>query len=245
MIFPDGIIGPSVEQGDLVSFLFDGAELTLRVPKIPINRNNADEVSSIKDFRGIDTSGWDTNDQDLPFEQLILQRWCFEDAKSLDDVAEGELYLSVIEVDQEKQKKNILLSHEAFECEMLAWHNYSFGQSHNEKYAEDPNWPSSANRYHGRTIKKEHANWFVVRLSLASYLKPISLVMVPINSRFVMMAYIELQSLHYAGRSNPYSDELLKQFESDLFENFLSHIDLRYTPETIAIIESLKTSETA
>lgn len=53
------------------------------------------------------------------------------------------------------------------------------------------------------------------------------------------MAYVDLQSLHYAGRTNPYSNEVLKQFEKDLFEELLNHIKIEYSPALIAQIEAL------
>ena len=241
MQYPGNIIGPLFENGDLVSFTFDGAELTLRLPVVPNNRHNEDTVSRIKDLRGIDTRDWDTNDQDRPCIQLATQRWSFEDVSSLDDIAQCEVQLSLIEVTQLQREKNILLNTESFEEVVLAWMTYSF-KDHEEKYLEDATWPAIANRYLGKSIAKEYLDWFMVQLCFFEGTMPRPTVMIPINNRFVMMASIEIDSLHYAGRQNPYSKKLLREFEFDLFDDFLSHFDLRYTPETIAIIQNKKSN---
>ena len=244
MISPKNIIGPNFGNGDITTFIFDGSELTLSLPIIPNNRNTIDKTSSLTDFRNVVTHEWDTNDQGRPCFQLASQLWCFEDAKTLDDVAECELYIGLVEATDSHRKESTLLSTSDFESLMLAWHSYSFTH-HEKKYAEDSSWPALANRYHGRAIKKDPVSWFVVQLALTSQSKPVHLVMIPINSRFVLMAYIQIESLHYAGRTNPYSNELLKQFELDLFEDFLSHIKVDYSSETIAQIELLNSKTPA
>lgn len=245
MIYPRNIEGPRFDQGDLVTFVFDEAELTLRLPIIPNNRHNADRVSALKDFRSVSTSDWDTNDQDRPCIELATQRWCFEDANSLDDIAQCELYVGLVEVTDLHRSQNTLLSSYEFEKLMVAWHHYSFGEQHDAMYDHDKNWPVLANRYHGRAVFRDHLDWFVVQLSVNSSERPIRVAMIPLNNRFVLMIFIEIESLHYAGRTNPYSNDLLKQFEADLFDDFLSHIDIKYSPELIEKIQSLKTKTPA
>lgn len=239
MIFPENIVGPKFDEGDLVTFVFDGAELTLRVPIISENRDHIDEVSSLSDFQNVDTRSWRTDDLENPLIQLVLQHWNLEHSKTLDDIAQCRLYVELVEVTEKQQSENILLEPSCFEDLILSWISYFF-KNHEEKYAEDPSWPAPANRYHGRSINKEHLNWFLIQLALNSRSKPSQLVMIPINNRFVLTAYIKIESLHYAGRANPFSDEALKKFEWDLFNDFLSHIKIEYSPELIATIESLK-----
>ncbi|PUA26642.1 MAG: hypothetical protein B0W54_23160 [Cellvibrio sp. 79] len=240
MTLSNNILGPRFNKGDITTFIFDESELTLRLPVIPYNKNTVDDVSPLKDYRNADTRGWDTNDQERPCNQLASQIWCYEDAKTLDNVAECQLYLGLVEVTEDQRKANTLLSYADFEELMIEWHHYSFGERHSEINAQNPEWPAKLNRYHGRSVPKENLNWFVVQLSLSSESKPVQLVMIPVNNRFVLMAFIEIKSLHYAGRTNPYSDEQLKQFERDLFDDFLSHIKIEYSPEIIATIQSLK-----
>ncbi len=239
MKYPGNIIGPCFETGDLVTFIFDGAEFTVRLPIVPNNKHNQDTVTCNRDFRGIDTRDWDINNQERPCIQLATQRWSFEDANSLDNVALCKLYLSVVEVTPAARKKNILLEVKTFKEIMLNWIAYAT-EDHEEQYLKDSNWPASANRFHEKVIEKEHLNWLRYELCYLEGTMPRPFAVAPINSRFVMMTRIEIDSLHYAGRQNPYSKELLRKFEFELFDDFLSHFDLRYSPETIAIIQSLK-----
>lgn len=234
------IINPKFKDGDLVPLTFDGAELSLRTPKIPKNNYGADRLSTVKDFRNVNTHEWDTNDQERPCMELVLQRWRLEDAHTLDNIAQCQIFVGLVEVNENEREANALLSSPNFENLMLAWHHYSVGEQHNEKHALDPTWPALSNRYNGRSIEKEHLDWFVVELNISLQKLPVQLAMIPINNRFVLMTFIDLQSLHYAGRTNPYSDETLKQFEKDLFEDFLSHIKIEYSPELIEKIQSLK-----
>lgn len=240
MNFPGNLIGPKFDDGDFINFQFDGAELSLRAPIVPRNNHGADRLCETRDFRNIDTRNWDTNDQEHPSIELLLQRYCYEDARSLDDIAQCQIFVGLVECKEDAREANVFLSYPEFEDIMIDWHDYTFNQDHGEKYAHDSTWPALPNRYNGRSITKEHIDWFVVELNLSLQVKPVQLAMIPINNRFVLMTYIDLQSLHYAGRTNPYSEELLKQFEKDLFEDFLSHITIDYSPETIATIQSLK-----
>lgn len=244
MIFPANIIGPSFDQGDLVTFIFEGAELTFRAPTLPENKHKVDELSSIRDFRNIDASDWNTDDQEHAIIQLLLQHWSFEDSRTLDNIARCRLYVELVEVSKQDQLEGKLFSASRFQELMLSWHSFTF-KDDERKNDEGPSWPSIENRFNGRPIAKKNLNWFLVELPLNPRLAPIQLVMIPINNRFVLMAYIKIESLHYAGRTNPFSNELLKQFERDLFEDFLSHINIEYSPELISTIQSLKNKEPA
>ena len=238
MIFPKNIIGPQFDNGDLVTFNFDGAELTLRLPTIPNNKHNADRVSPLKDFRNANTQHWDSNDQSLPCLQLSEQRWCFEDGKSLDDIAQCSLYVSLVEASQRDCTQNTLLESTSFIELMLAWMDYSFAANEQEIGGVADGDPALG-RYRLKSIAKPHLNWLAARVRYVPEATACPVGIVPINNRFIVMVSLEMESLHYAGRTNPYSDELLKQFEADLFEDFLSHIKIEYSPETIALIDAL------
>ena len=240
MILPAGLQGPDFNNCDYLMFNFDGAMLTLPALRLPNNDHNIDDTSIIKDFRGIVTSDWDHDDDTNQAEHLLLlQHWNAENIKSLDDIATCKLWIKLIEMHEPTQAENTLLSKSGFESAMLKFHSENLG-THNETHANNPDMPTFGNCYFGKSITRQHLNWFVVLLPLNSRSKPTQLLMIPINNRFVLMAYIKVQSLHYAGRSNPYSEETLKQFEKDLFDDFLSHIKIEYSPELIEKIQSLK-----
>jgi hypothetical protein len=240
MMYPGNIVGPRIDQGDLVSLIFDGAELTFRLPVIPNNPHNANIVSSIRDFRGINSHNWDRNDKNLPLLQFVVQSWCFEDDVALIDVAAAELYLGVLEVSQLNQEKREVLNFEKFKTLMFSGHAESL-PNYEEIYLNDSSWPALANRFNEKVVERKHLNWYSLQMSLLTDARPCQIAMIPINNRFILAFSINLTSLHYPDIKNPYSEETLKQFEFDLFDEFLSHIDLRYSPETIATINALKT----
>lgn len=240
MKYPGNIRGPRIDTGDLVNFSFDGAELTFRLPVVPIDRHNEDIVCRIKDFRKIDTRTWDTDNQNRPCFILTEQAWVFEDSVSLDDIAQFRLFISLGEAEPTQQKQNILLNENTFQEDTLNSLVFSF-QEQDDEHKHDKNWPSEKNQYHLKKMPKEYLNWLTFQLSFNDYRLPQPTAIIPINNRFTLMIYIKLDSLHYEGRTNPYSKELLRKFEFDLFDEFLSHIDLKYSPETIAMIKTLKT----
>lgn len=235
---------PVFDDSDLLMYCFDGAELTLPALRIPLSDHNIEDISTTKNFCGIDTSGWDVDDCNHFQHLLLLQHWNLEHIESLDDIATGKLWVNLVEMHESVQSANSLLSNASFEKVMVNLHAKNF-RSHDEAHADDLNIPSFSNYYFGKSIPKRHLNWFVVSLPLKSASKPTQLLMIPINNRFVLMAYIKIESLHYEGRTNPYSDETLKQFEKELFDEFLNHIKIDYSPKLIEKIQSLKTTTPA
>src|SRR5690606_27685417 len=135
----------------------------------------------------ISTRDWDTTDQEHPCIELLSQLWRFEDARTLDDIAECEIFVGLVECKGDAQKSNVFLSSPEFEDLMIAWHDYTYNQDHGEKHARDSSWPALPNRYNGRSITKEHIDWFVVELNLSVQVKPVQVAMIPINNRFVLM----------------------------------------------------------
>lgn len=244
MIFPGNLTGPKFEEGDLLSFSFDGAELTLPALRLQKSNYTIDDACKINNFRGINTKDWNKNDDNQAEILLLLQHWTMEDSTSLDDIAACKLYVNLIEIFESSNQGNQLLFYLEFEKIMVDWHARNLSQN-DEDYVDTPDHPTSANCYLGQSVIKPNLNWFVAQLPINPRLKPIQLVMIPINNRFVLMAHIKIESLHYAGRTNPYSDETLKQFERDLFADFLNHIRIDYSPELIAKIQTLKTKTPA
>lgn len=235
MIFPKGIIGPQFIDGDLVVFTFKGAELLMRLPKIPQNKNNKDNVSSIKNFSGINTDDWGEDDQGNRCKQLASQRWSFEEKNTLDNVVLAQLSASLVALDGDRLKNQSLLSFHAFEKTIIDGLHYSFSEE------EAPNERISS----ATTFGRPDLDWLKVFIHHNLEKTPVPTIFIPLTNSLFIMAALELQSLHYAGRTNPYSNEVLKQFEQDLFEDFLSHIKIEYSPETIATINSLKSATPA
>jgi len=231
MIFPRNIIGPQFSKGDIVTFAFAGTELSLRLPIIPLNKHNEDSVSSIKDFRNQDISTWSEDDQGNHCEQLAYQSWSFEDAGSLDNIALSKLSVSLVHVNPNKLLNSSLLKFSTFEKLVMDGLAYSFPNDESPEH--------SKSRFFAKPIAQENIDWLQVMIHFDLEKTPIPTMFIPLTQSFFIMISLEIESLHYAGRTNPYSNEVLKQFEFDLFEDFLSHVKVEYTPETIAQINLL------
>lgn len=234
---------PQFADGDLVTFSFDGAELMFPALAIENDRYSIDRVFPMKDLRHISTADWESDEGNNPYQLLLMQQWKLEDKSTLDDIATCRLYVAVMEVEEPHRKANTLLSYPAFEKYIPEFHAKTFPES--ELNPDGTKSPCLANRFLNRIIENQPINWLVCQLPLGSCDSPTEIVTLPLNNRFVLMIYISIESLHYPGRTNPYSEETLKQFERDLFNEFLNNIRVDYSPELIAKINSLKTKTPA
>ncbi len=237
-----GAISPGFADGDLLTFNFENAELTLPCVVVPNNPDNIDYVLETRDVNLASTSSWRTDPLNNKYQRFLWQQWNAEHAKSLDDVALCKLYVLVLEVAEPQRSTNTLLCYSQFEQFILEYHEAVL----NAEYDLDPReagGPCLENRFFSRSVEKSPLNWLVSKLPFSP--SPVEVVAIPINNRFVLMGHIKIESLHFPGRSNPYSEETLKQFERDLFNEFLNNIRIDYSPELIATINSLKTKTPA
>jgi hypothetical protein len=244
MIYPKGIVGPDFDKGDIVQFEFDGSTLELRLPKLPVNHGTTDEVCSIRDFNGVDASNWSRTVTDHACLQLVSQKWIFEDHNSLDDVASCDVSLNLLELSEgQALSDGVLTNQNVFEAWFLSTLKDDF-ESDKYKCLDDPEWPTPENNFHLKRIPRPTINWLQSQISTHECMRPSPYVCIPINSRFLLNVSFELSSLHYPDRKNPYSDELLRKMEFDLFDDFLNYIHVHYAPEAIAKIEKLKQQST-
>lgn len=241
MKFPDHLTGPQFADGDLVTFVFDDAELTLRVPKVPYNRGTIDRVNPQKDFRNADTSGWDHfGDDGHCTNYLSTQTWNYEDALSHDDIAHALLDVEVLKQSNREAESCFSLNSQTFIRHFIDGIHGDFADS---KQDERPYWPTHQNNFFARAMKRDYVDGLQVQLDLVEGKKyPTPCAYFSLGRRYTLRIAFHFGSLHYSDRKNPYSEELLHQFKLDAFDDFLSHIRIEYTPETVALIKKLKES---
>lgn len=243
MKFPDHLTGPQFAEGDLASFIFDESELTLRVPKVPYNRGTIDRVNPCKDFRNADTSGWDHfGDDGHCTTYLSTQTWNYEDSVSHDDIAHALLDVEVLRHSESEADSCFALNSDSFYRHFIDGIHGDFADS---KQDERPYWPTQENNFFAKAIKREYIDGLQVQLDLVEGKKyPTPCAYFPLGRRYTLRIAFHFGSLHYFDdRKNPYSEELLHQFKLDAFDDFLSHIRIEYTPETIALIDELRTRQ--
>jgi hypothetical protein len=239
MKFPGHITGPRFAEGDLISFTFDESELTLRSPKVPYNRDTIDRVCAQRDFRGADTSSWEQiGDEGHCLLELLVQTWNYEDEISHDDIAHTLLKIEVIKHSHDEIERCVCLNSESFKDYFFA----VIKAHHEDSPAEGrPYWPSEQNNFFAKTIEGRFLDGLQAQVDAGGGKKyPIPSAYFSLGRGYTLRIGFYFSSLHYPDRKNPYSEELLQQFKLDVFDDFLSHIRIEYTPETIALIQKLK-----
>jgi hypothetical protein len=239
MNFPGHITGPVFAEGDLVTFVFDEAELTLRAPKVPYNRDTIDRVNQQRDFRNTDTSDWNHfGDEGHCTVSLVTQNWNYEDQQSHDDIANVFLEVVALKHSDKEYESCFCLNSESFQKHFLDGIHDQFNESVQD---ERPYWPTKQNNFFAKTISRDLIDGLQAQIDLGGGEKyPVPSAYFSLGRRYTLRIAFHFGSLHYSDRKNPYSEELLQQFKLDAFDDFLSHIRIEYTPEIIALIEKLK-----
>lgn len=243
MRFPGQLTGPVFSDGDLVTFVFDDAQLTLRVPKIPYNRDSVDRVNRRRDFRNPDTSNWDHfGDEGHCIESLVTQNWNYEDQQSHDDIANVFLKIVVLKHSDKEYESCLCLNSKSFADHFLKDIYSAYSDSTQD---ERPYWPTKQNNFFAKVIKRDLIDGLQVQIDLGGGEKrPVPSAYFSLGRRYSLRIAFHFGSLHYFDdRKNPYSEEFLHQFKLDAFDDFLSHIRIEYTPETIALIDELRTRQ--
>ena len=239
MNFPDHLTGPQFVGGDLVSFVFDESELTFRAPKVPYNTDTIDEICRERDFRNVDTTSWDHfGDEGHCSKELLMQTWNYEDLISHDNIAHVVLKIEVLKHSDSEFANCLTLNN-------LTFRDYFLASLKAHHANSPPNgrayWPSEANNFFTKAIPRDVLDGLQAQVDLGGGEKyPVPSAFFPLGRQYTLRISFNFGSLHYSDRKNPYSEELLQQFKLDAFDDFLSHIRIEYTPETIALIEKLK-----
>lgn len=238
MIFPEFINGPQFQDGDLVTFGFDDAEVTLRLPNVPYNRDTTNNVCPQRDFRQVDVSDWQKTDVGNAVKLLVSQSWKYEDAITHDDIAHCFLKIIIGEIAEDGQKRQCCLNSLLFKEWII---NTCVGENTPEVLAGNLSRPSVENHFLAKPVPRDTVDW----VSMQRYLQgedspPSPVAYIPVNKRFRMNVSFTFNSIHYSDRKNPYSEELLHQLKLDLFDEFISFIHVDYSGATLEIIQRLK-----
>lgn len=234
MDFPGDINGPKFSEGDIVTFTLPEAELTMRLPVVA-DYKMTDRVSNMRDLTNVDTSSWEHfGDDGFCFDDVAVQSWKYEDLITHDNVASCFLCITLEKHGNNEAESLFSLNSQTFREQQLEW------------IAEDsggdtrPGWPNEENNFFAKTLKKEMLDGLQVeveRVSGGGETVPNINAVFSLGKHFSMRIDFSLSSLHYPDRKNPYSEEFLQDLKFKLFDDFISHIHIKYTPETIALIE--------
>jgi hypothetical protein len=238
MIYPKNLTGPQFATSPLIELKFKGARITLPVPEIPINDHMVDKVTPIRDFSDFDTSYWQDDGLGNLIENIISQEWTFEDLTNWDDIALCNFKVDLIEVNIEYQLSNLILNKTAFKKHIIDGFADALIEDES-KYLDFPNWPKAHNEFNYECIRKPDLEWFQVQICFVEGRNTGPLAYIPLDNRFALNVSFDMMTLHDDVRTNPYSDELIRKLQFDLFAEYMQSIDLRYTEETLKIIREV------
>ena len=234
MNFPGDINGPKFSEGDIVSFTLPEAELTMRLPVVA-DYKMTDRVSSVRDLTNIDTTNWEHfGDDGFCFSELAVQSWTYEDLDTHDNVADCLLIITILKHGKSESDSLFSLNSQTFREQQITWLAEDLSDE------DRPGWPSKENDFFAQTIKGDILDGLQVQIETvkdAGRNFPDIYALFSLGKYFTVGIEYSLMSIHYPDRKNPYSEEFLQDLKFKLFDDFISHIQIEYTPETIALIE--------
>ncbi|WP_139309795.1 hypothetical protein [Teredinibacter haidensis] len=239
MNFPEFIVGPTFSEGDILSFVFDDADVTLRIPKIHHNDRTIDSVIAQKDFRNADMQDWVSfGDEGRCDLTLVTQDWKYEDDITHDNIAYVFFEVSVLKHGKAETESSYSLNASSFQQRFIR-------EIHDEnpdiKTDPRPYWPTQENNFFFKPIAREILDGFQLKADVVEGSdNPATIGFFSLGREYTLRLNLRLMSLHYPDRKNPYSNELLRTVEEDLFEDLLSHVQVDYNAETLALIEKLR-----
>lgn len=240
MIFPDLFNGPRFEEGDLVNFTFEDCELTYRVPIVHQSYDNLDSVSQQHDFSIVDTSTWLESDGFYSLN-LSKQSWIFEqqvfhqDIMNRIDIMGSSCSVGLIKLREPDINNELALDLAQLKCFLITQLKQDFTHT---RFPERPDWPSIKNDFFIENTPAAEFTGFLVELDTSgSGLHPSVNAYIPLNKSLLLTVELDINPLFTEGFPYPYSPEFLRQFKKDLFKDFLSHIKIEYSGETLKKIQ--------
>ena len=239
MNFPEFIVGPTFSEGDILNFVFDDADVTLRIPKIHRNDRTIDRIIGQTDFRKTDTQSWSSfGDEGHCYLSLAAQDWKYEDEVTHDNIAYVFFEISVLKHSKAETESLYSLNASSFQDAFLReiYEDYA-----DVKTDPRPYWPTQENNFFCKPIAREILDGFQVKADVIEGTHyPTTIAFFSLGREYTLRFNLRLSSLHYPDRKNPYSDELLQAMKDDLVEDLLSHVQVDYNAETLALIEKLR-----
>lgn len=241
MNLPILLTGPKFENGDLVSFTFNDCELTYRAPVVPFHSEVSDVVTQIRNFKNIDLADWEEHNG-RHFLTLSRQNWYFEYETGHQDIIICYLETTLMKLTSQEAQSEFCLDASQFKNYLVTSLNEDYPTS---RFPERADWPSISNQFFMESVNKSGLDGIVAELdSHNTGQSPTMNAYFALNNTFILTIYFSLSPIYYEGIEYPYSREFLRQFKKDLFDDFLSHVKIEYSGETLKTIQ-LKNKSTS
>jgi hypothetical protein len=237
MIYPADLKGPQFSSSPLVELTFKGAKITLPVPEVP-QTNPLYKDAPIRDFINCDTSYWEPDGLGNVFENIISQRWVFEDIFNRGEINSCQFEVNITEVNIEHQQNNLILNKATFKKHIIDGFAYALIEHENE-HLDFPDWPKAHNEFNYECISKPDLDWLQMQRCFVEGQNTVPFAFIPLDNRFALDVSIDMYPLHHHLMIKPYSEELFRKLQFDLFAEYIQSIELRYTEETLKIIREV------
>ena len=144
----------------------------------------------------------------------------------------------LIAVNEQNQAAHTLLYLPSFKKQMTEAITSELDEEDIAAHADDPDWPNEENEFKIQYIPQPHLDWFQIQLSFNECDQPRPFAFIPLNNQFALNISFKMKTLHDDVRVNPYSDELIRKVEFDLFDEYMQSINLHYTDEVLKAIKA-------
>ncbi len=223
MLLPEAWEGPDFTGGDIVQLAFEGADVTLYLPKLPNYRDVINEVAAQTDYVDPDTSEWEQLDYSR-LKQIVHQTWKYVDTQRNTSVAFAELRITLEERSEQLRERYAQMDFDAFFDERIQEFKEDTPE---ENVSLEEGSPCAANNFLARPFTKSGRQWMSMELNMSpQVIYPTFFA--PLNSRFYMGAHFSLVALVSEYAENLYTDASLLGLSRKLFKQFVEQIHVEY-----------------
>ena len=238
MKLPELFEGPTFSEGDIVSFSFDEAAVSLKVAQIPSNSTELNNVSAQSDFIETDLAGWQVLGETGFFDRdLVTQSWCYYRCDNHLKLAAIFFKVSVLRHSDEEADSLMSMNYQHFYNVLLD----DFRELHGDfkpKILEGS--PSVENNFLAQAIPHEDIDGLRVKLFInegAPY--PSTCGYFSLGRRYTLRINFRMDSVDYSDFANPLNEEFYRELQEQLFDDFLANLSIEYTNEAKQTIRRL------
>ncbi|MFO1367380.1 MAG: hypothetical protein U1F46_00175 [Marinagarivorans sp.] len=233
MNYLPGTEGPLIHEGDIVSFKFKRSELTLRLPRIPYERDLLDRVCQQGDWSKEDPRNWE--DIDVGFDrELVNQSWKYKHIANREFVASCDLSMNVFTLNDINERNPEPLNSARFRQYSIDLINSNYDPD--APRLEDS--PQPSNDFYMEVIESltKRGIRFLSAGDEYKIKHPKITAILALDRNMLLSIGFEVFPYNYTDSINPFSDEQIRTFKMDLFEEIMSHLVIKFDTELQAEI---------
>ncbi|MDH5179191.1 MAG: hypothetical protein OEZ39_17785 [Gammaproteobacteria bacterium] len=243
MRFLHNVIGPDFDKADLVSFDFGDVDFIMRLPEN--SDRDGEKFLAPSDLTCITDDQWDITGDSIKTLTLAKHRWVYKYDDPVNEIDSflTDIYLVVKEIPAEKQTQPVPLNINTFSGWILEMMHHWIHLTVRDMPTGEPfevvmkNWQAPATVADMEIIKRDNLDWVVAPYGPIDNGPPVQHICIPLNRKYFMMLMVETSKMYYADLADPFLDKEIELVEAQICDEFLSYINIVYSPE---ILEAIK-----